>query len=380
MIGDLTEIELQQLLGRPVRARLETEDRQSFVGRRVLVTGAGGSIGSELARQIAACGPAHLALVDRSEYHLFHIDRELRASAPGVEITPWLTDIARAAHVQRVFAQAKPDIVYHAAAYKHVPMAERAIAVAAETNVLGTAIVAAQAAATGARFVLISSDKAAAPEGVMGATKRLAELVVLSKATPAFRPAIVRFGNVLGSSGSVVELMRDAIHRAQPVPITDPTATRFFMTAGEAVALVVRADRLAADPQVFWLDMGDPVRIGELADRLLAVEAARGHAGAGIDIIGLRPGEKLHEQLTDTDMVFHRTIDRRIWRAQHRVVDRVAIDAWLGLLRPAADRADDGAALAVLTHAVPGYRPGRTARESAGWLDTDALRKDGRAA
>lgn len=380
MTPGFSERDLERLLGRAVRARLEPEDRALFAGKRVVVTGAGGSIGSELARQIASCEPEQIALVDRSEYHLFHIERELRESAPRVDVQPHLTDVSRAAHVERVFDATRPHIVYHAAAYKHVPMAERAIAVAAETNVLGTAVVAAAAAARGARFVLISSDKAASPEGVMGATKRLAELVVLSKATPAFRPAIVRFGNVLGSSGSVVELMRDAIHRAQPVPITDPTATRFFMTAGEAVALVVRADRLAADPQVFWLDMGDPVRIGELADRLLAVEAARGHAGAGIDVIGLRPGEKLHEQLTDTDMVFHRTIDRRIWRAQHRVVDRVAIDAWLGLLRPAADRADDGAALAVLTHAVPGYRPGRTARESAGWLDTDALRKDGRAA
>ena len=380
MIRDLTESELQQLLGRPVRARLEPEDRQQFAGRRVVVTGAGGSIGSELARQIASCHPAHLALVDRSEYHLFHIDRELRAIAPTVDIAPWLTDIARAAHVQRVFAQARPDIVYHAAAYKHVPMAERAIAVAAETNVLGTAIVAAQAAVAGARFVLISSDKAAAPEGVMGATKRLAELLVLSRATPVFRPAIVRFGNVLGSSGSVVELMRDAIHRGQPVPITDPSATRFFMTAGEAVALVVRADRLTTDPHVFWLDMGDPVRIGDLAHRLLEVERARGHAGAGVDIVGLRPGEKLHEQLTDTDMVFHRTSDRRIWRGQQRAVDRVAIDAWLGLLRLAADRADDGAALAVLTHAVPGFRPGRTARVAAGWIDAEPQRTDGRAA
>jgi FlaA1/EpsC-like NDP-sugar epimerase len=380
MTSQLTERELHQLLGRPVRAELEPADREMFAGRRVLVTGAGGSIGSELARQIAACGPAHLALVDRSEYQLFQIDRELRASARDLEITPWLTDIARSAHVQRVFAQVRPDIVYHAAAYKHVPMAERAIAVAAETNVLGTAIVAAQAAASGARFVLISSDKAASPQGVMGATKRLAELVVLSRATPVFRPAIVRFGNVLGSSGSVVELMRDAVHRGLPIPITDPTATRFFMTAGEAVALVVRADRLAADPHVFWLDMGDPVRIGDLAERLLAVEAARGYQGAGVDIIGLRPGEKLHEQLTDADMVFHRTTDRRIWRAQHRLVDRVAIDAWLGLLRVAADRADDGAALAVLTHAVAGFRPGRTARAAAGWLDDDTRRKDGRAA
>ena len=380
MTPEFSERDLERLLGRSVRARLESEDRALFVGRRVVVTGAGGSIGSELARQIAACAPEQIALVDRSEYHLFHIERELREIAPRVDVVAHLTDVARVAHVERVFAATRPHFVYHAAAYKHVPMAERAIAVAAETNVLGTAVVAGAAAARGARFVLISSDKAASPEGVMGATKRLAELVVASRATPSFRPAIVRFGNVLGSSGSVVEIMRDAIRRGRPIPVTDPSATRFFMTAGEAVALVVRADRLSSEPHVFWLDMGDPVRIGDLAERLLAIEAERGHAGAGIDIVGLRPGEKLHEQLHDPNLVFHRTADRRIWRGARGGVDRVAIDGWLGLLRLAADRADDGAALAVLTHAVEGYRPGRTARATAGWVPIGSRRSDGRAA
>jgi FlaA1/EpsC-like NDP-sugar epimerase len=380
MTRDLSDRDLERLLGRAVRARLEPEDRRVFAGRRVLVTGAGGSIGAELARQIAACAPEHLALVDRSEYHLFHIERELRERFPAVAIAPWLTDITRSAHVQRVFAQARPDVVYHAAAYKHVPMAERAIAVAAETNVLGTAIMATQAAGAGARFVLVSSDKAAAPEGVMGATKRLAELVALSKATPIFCPTIVRFGNVLGSSGSVIEIMREAIHRGRPVPLTDPSATRFFMTAGEAVALLVRADRLAVEPHVFWLDMGRPVPIGELAARLLALEAERGQPGAGVEVVGLRPGEKLHEQLTDPTVTFQPTADHRIWRGVPRPVDRGAIDGWLGLLRLAADRADDGAALAVLTHAVDGFRPGRTARLAAGWVGIAANRKDGRAA
>ena len=329
-----------------------------------------------------------IALVERSEYHLFHIERELRERFPAVPIAPWLTDVTRAAHVQKVFAQARPDVVYHAAAYKHVPMAERAIAVAAETNVLGTAIMATQAAGAGARFVLVSSDKAAAPEGVMGATKRLAELVVLaepSRKTQARGVApgavVVRFGNVLGSSGSVIEIMRDAIHHGRPVPLTDPSATRFFMTAGEAVALLVRADRLAVEPQVFWLDMGRPVRIGDLAERMLAIERERGFEGAGIDIIGMRPGEKLHEQLTDPNIAFQRTADHRIWRGRSRRPSTApAIDGWLALLRLAADRADDGAALAVLTHAVEGFRPGRTARLSAGWLGVAPSRKDGRAA
>jgi FlaA1/EpsC-like NDP-sugar epimerase len=230
--------------------------------------------------------------------------------------------------------------------------------------------------------VLISSDKAAAPEGVMGATKRLAELIVFSAATPKFRPVIVRFGNVLGSSGSVVEIMRDAIHQQRPIPLTDPDATRFFMTAAEAVALVVRADRTATAPGVFWLDMGDPVRIGDLTDRLIALESARGHAGVGIEIVGLRAGEKRHEQLADTQLAFRRTADRRIWRGQQARVDRAAVDDWLGLLRLAADRADDGAALAVLAQAVQGFRPGPAARDAAGWseIDQSLVRDAGRAA
>jgi FlaA1/EpsC-like NDP-sugar epimerase len=385
MKPDLTEADLQRLLGRPVSARLEAEDRAIFPGRRVLITGAGGSIGSELARQIAACEPESIALVERSEYHLFHIERELRERLPAGAVAPFLADVTRSAQMRRVFAQAEPDVVYHAAACKHVPMAERAIAVTAEVNVLGTAVVADEAAAADARFVLISSDKAAAPKGVMGATKRLAELVVLaepSRETQARGSApgavVVRFGNVLGSSGSVIEIMRDEIRRGRPIPITDPTATRFFMTAAEAVALVVRADRLATGPGIFWLDMGEPVLIRDLAERMLAIERARGFEGAGIDIIGMRPGEKRHEQLADPYLLFRRTVDDRIWRGQQPAIERAAVNRWLTSLRLAADQADDAATLTVLTEAVEGFRPGHTARQIAG--AAARRRKAGRAA
>jgi FlaA1/EpsC-like NDP-sugar epimerase len=386
MTPDLTEADLQRLLGRPVSARLDAEDRAMFPGRRVLITGAGGSIGSELARQIATCQPASVALVERSEYQLFRIERELRDLLRDGAILPFLADVTRPAQMRRVFAQAEPDVVYHAAACKHVPMAERAISVTAEANVVGTAVVADLAAETNARFVLISSDKAAAPQGVMGATKRLAELVVLAdeasqkpraRTAATSRSVVVRFGNVLGSSGSFVEIMREEIRRGRPVPITDPTATRFFMTAAEAVALVVRADRLAAGPGIFWLDMGNPVLVLDLAERMLAIEPERGFAGAGITVVGLRPGEKRHEQLADPYLLFHRTVDSRIWRGQQRPINRASVDRWLTSLRVAADRADDAATLAVLTEAVEGFRPGEVARQAAA---ATSRRKDGRAA
>jgi FlaA1/EpsC-like NDP-sugar epimerase len=357
MMPRVDERELLRLLGRPLRAKLTNTDRRTFAGSRVLITGAGGSIGSELAREIAACSPSRLTLLDHSEYNLFHIERELRDRWPKLSIVPCLTDVTRAAHVRRAFAQAQPHVVYHAAACKHVTLSERAIAVASEVNVLGTAVMVAASVECGARFVLISSDKAASPEGVMGATKRLAELVTLSRASSSFRPVVVRFGNVIGSSGSILEIMQDCVRAGRPIPITDPGATRFFMTASEAVALVVRADRTATGPDTFWLDLGSPLCIGELAERVLALEQEKsaGPTSGELEIVGMRPGEKLHEQLFDKGLVFQRTADRRIWRAQHPPVDQQSINLILQRLRDATDRADDAAALEVVSDAVTGF-------------------------
>ena len=367
MTPRVDERDLLRLLGRPIRARLTNTDRRTFAGSRVLITGAGGSIGSELAREIAACSPSRLGLLDHSEYNLFSIERELRDRWPKLAIEPCLTDVTRVAHVRSAFARVQPHVVYHAAACKHVTLSERAIAVAAEVNVLGTAITVAASLEHGARYVLISSDKAASPEGVMGATKRLAELVVLSRATPEFRPVVVRFGNVIGSSGSVLEIMQDAARAGRAIPITDPGATRFFMTASEAVALVVRADRTATGPDTFWLDLGSPLCIGELAERVLALEQeqATGVRNPEFEIVGMRPGEKLHEQLFDKGLVFQRTPDRRIWRAQHPPVDQPSINSILRRLRETTDRADDAATLAVLTDAVTGFVVNDETRKAA---------------
>src|SRR5262245_39929636 len=216
-----TAEEIRRLLGRSARARVGPAERQTLCGQRVLITGAAGSIGSELAREVAACEPAVLGLVDQSELGLFNIERELDARFPEAAPIGILADVSRRPAKPRTCELIRPDVVYHAAAYKHVTMAERAAASAALVNVIGTAEAAAAAASVGARFVLVSSDKAADPMSVMGATKRFAERVALAMASPAFRPLVVRFGNVIGSSGSVVQIMREHIRAGRPLPLTD---------------------------------------------------------------------------------------------------------------------------------------------------------------
>src|SRR5918996_5246882 len=201
----------EQLLGRPTESVLTGADRRALRGQRLLVTGAGGSVGSELARQLAVCGPQSLTLFDHSEYHLFKIDRELRERHPEVSILPVLGDVTRRPDLRAACQMARPTAVYHAAAYKHVPIAETSIVAAARVNVLGTVETVRAAREVGARFVLVSSDKAAEPRSVMGATKRFAELLALRQRSRLFRPIAVRFGNILGSSGSVVEIMMESV-------------------------------------------------------------------------------------------------------------------------------------------------------------------------
>lgn len=277
-----------------------------YAGRSVMVTGAGGSIGAELCRQILACDPRRLVLFELSEPALFEIDRTLRAmtEARGVEIVPILGSVADEGLVRRILAAEAVDTVLHAAAYKHVPLVEANPLAGFANNVLGTAVLARAARKTGvARFVLVSTDKAVNPTGVMGATKRLAERVVAREAAAGgtTRFAAVRFGNVVGSSGSVVPLFAAQIAAGGPVTVTDPAATRFFMSVEDAVRLVLVAGALARGGETFVLDMGRPVAIGDLARRMILAAGQRvrapGGIGPGIEIVttGLRPGERLHE-------------------------------------------------------------------------------------
>jgi len=303
----MREINIEELLARePIE--LDRHAVGALIrGRRVLVTGAGGSIGSELCRQVAAFQCAHLSLVDFSETALFEIEREIAEHYPQVSSTALLCDVRNADRVNKVFAEEKPDLVFHAAALKHVGMVERHPCEGVLTNVVGTWNVAETAKACGAaQMVLISSDKAVDPANAMGATKRLAEAVVQAQqASKGTRFAAVRFGNVLGSAGSVVPIFKKQIERGGPVTVTHPEMARYFMTIPEAAQLVLHATATSADGEagraarLFILEMGEPVRIMDLARQMIALSGHTPGKDIEIQIVGLRSGEKLTEVLLD---------------------------------------------------------------------------------
>ena len=304
------EVRLDDLLRREPVVIDEPGLRELVAGRTVLVTGAGGSIGSELARQVFDLDPARLVLLDRAEGPLYDVERELtllagrdsgtgvRGGRPRAQLVTRLANVASPPAMRRIFAEDRPVLVLHAAAYKHVPMMEEHPADACYTNVGGTlAALDAAVAADVERFVLVSTDKAVEPSNVMGATKRLAELAVAEAAARSGRPyVVVRFGNVLGSSGSVVPLFQRQLTEGVPLTVTHPDMTRYFMTIPEAARLILQASLFGAPGDVFVLDMGEPVKIVDLA-RDLARLAGRDSDSVPIEYIGLRPGEKLHEQL-----------------------------------------------------------------------------------
>lgn len=352
----------EHLLGRPIRTVLTPADRRSLSGQRVLVTGAGGSIGAELTHQIAACGPERLVLLDHGEYSVFRLEQELRARHPDVEVEVVLGDVSRRSDMRAVCASLRPHVVYHAAAYKHVTIAERSVVPAVRTNVLGTLETARAAKEAGARFVLISSDKAAEPHSVMGATKRLAEIVALGMASAGFRPIAVRFGNVLGSSGSLVEIMDGCVREGRNIPVTHPDATRFFMTASEAVSLVLKADLIGRRAEVFWLDMGEPLRIGDLAARFVGRMTPAGRPRIGIDVIGLRAGEKMHEELTTQGLAMRSTSHPRILSARQRRVAPEAVAAAVRSLRRGVAGGDAEAVLWAMEQVVDDF-----AASTAAW-------------
>ena len=325
---NLNSIDLPGLVGRRPRPIDHDLAKRVITGRRILITGAGGSIGSELVRQAAALGPACVLLMERSENALFEIDRETARLWPGVERRALLHDVVDATATRRVVEEWRPDVIFHAAAHKHVPMMEDHPAHAVDNNLFGTISIADAAVRAGVgRFVMISTDKAVNPSSVMGATKRLAERYVRSLASSqrATRLSMVRFGNVLGSSGSVLQIWAKQIDSGGPVTVTDPRMTRYFMTIPEAAALVIESAALteseSGGADVFVLDMGEPVRILDLARRFIeacgltptgepvvAVGVTSAEAGQRLRlqraetrmpilITGARPGEKQHEEL-----------------------------------------------------------------------------------
>lgn len=284
------------------QAVLDSEGLRHLIeGKVVLVTGAGGSIGSELVRQVALRKPARLVLVERSEVSMFQIQQEVERLNPNLELVVEVADVCQEDRLAGIFARNHPQTVYHAAAHKHVPMMERQPGEALYNNTMGTYRLARQAALHGVnRFVLISTDKAVCPSSVMGATKRLAELTLqyLQQNFPSTRFMMVRFGNVLGSSGSVIPIFENQIKQGGPVTVTHPEVTRYFMTIPEAVGLVLQSSLLGTGGEVFSLDMGKPVRIVELAEQLIEFYGYRPEKDIEIKFTGLRPGEKLHEELS----------------------------------------------------------------------------------
>jgi FlaA1/EpsC-like NDP-sugar epimerase len=297
----IRDVQVEDVLGRePVRVEIDRVGRY-LVDEVVLVTGAGGSIGSELCRQIARVGPKKLVLVDNAENALFEIRRELEHDRHFNRCVAVLADVKDAVRVQEVFAEQKPGVVFHAAAYKHVPLMEENPVEAVRNNAVGTRIVAAAAGNGGVkRFVLVSTDKAVAPATVMGASKALAEWAV-EAAQHRYADTVfstVRFGNVLGSSGSVVPIFRRQIAAGGPVTVTDEQMTRYFMTIPEAVQLIIRAGALdGSGGQVYVLEMGEPVKIVELARNMIRLSGHEPDTDIAIEIVGRRPGEKIHEEL-----------------------------------------------------------------------------------
>jgi len=349
------------LLGRPLRALNIDRARELIEGKRVLVTGAGGTIGSELARQVAGYAPARLMLFDSAEYNLYMIDQDIGENWPQLSRATMLGDVRDTARVAQIFEEERPEVVLHAAALKHVPLMETHPCEASTTNVGGTRVVAEAAyAADVDAFVLISTDKAVNPTNVMGATKRVAEFVVQSIAArrPRGRFSTVRFGNVLGSTGSVLPLFERQIARGGPVTVTHPDMERWFMTVEEAAGLVLQAAALPPPPAglsaaVYVLDMGQPVRIEDLARQMISLKGLKLGTDITITHTGLRPGEKIREEIFyAAEDVFPSGADG-ILVARSPAPSPEALGPAVDALLSAASSRDRGRTLALLVALAP---------------------------
>ena len=370
-VQDFKELDIEDLLGRdPVPPNTELLVR-NLAGKVVLVTGAGGSIGSELCRQILAERPRQLLLLDHNEFGLYSIHQELQglcmAGGHGAELIPLLGSVSNPLRLKEICETYRPATVYHAAAYKHVPLVESNPAEGIVNNVFGTLNIARAAMASGVgQFILVSTDKAVRPTNVMGASKRMAELVLQALAGQGENArtcfGMVRFGNVLGSSGSVVPLFRSQLASGGPLTVTHPDVTRYFMTIPEAAQLVLQAGAMATGGDVFVLDMGEPVRIMDLAHRMVELSGLtvrnEAHPGGDIEIAitGLRPGEKLYEELLIGDNPSP-TVHPRIMKAHEDCLSWPELEVHLDTLRRACENGDVASIKSVLRTCVHGYLP-----------------------
>lgn len=379
--SDIRELDIEDLLGRESVSPNPILMSKNIAGKTVLVTGAGGSIGSELCRQIVGLNPARLLLVEMSEFALYSIHQELThrmidSSERRFEIVPLLASVTDAARMNAIVSTWTPQTVYHAAAYKHVPLVEHNPVDGVRNNVFGTLVLAQTAMANGVQdFVLISTDKAVRPTNIMGTTKRLAEMILQALAAkfPSTRFSMVRFGNVLGSSGSVVPLFRKQIRDGGPVTITHEEITRYFMTIPEAAELVIQAGAMSSGGEVFVLDMGSPVKIIDLARNIIELSGFTVRTEAApdgdieISVIGLRPGEKLYEELligNDPAVTSH----SRVMKANEKFIVWERLEKELDSLQASMAAHDPEAVRHVLKSLVPEYSP---ERDIADWVQVE---------
>ena len=362
-------VALEDLLSRP-QAHLQHDAIARLIrGRRVLVTGAGGSIGAELVRQVAALSPSALTLIDNSEFNLYSIDYEVRQAQPALAVATWLADVRDQLRLAEIFATAKPELVFHAAALKHVPLVETNPLEGLLTNAVGTRQVADACVAAGAAvMVLISTDKAVNPAGIMGAAKRAAEIYcqALDVRRDGPRFVTVRFGNVLGSAGSVVPLFQKQLEAGGPLTVTHPEIERYFMTTREAVELVLEASALGPlrndEGGIYVLDMGRPIKILDLAKQMIRLAGKVPEVDIQIAFTGLRPGEKMSEELFHGEEPPMATDMPGILIARPRVADHALVAGKMTALAEACRRRDQAAALAILTDLVPELRSTTSAK------------------
>lgn len=334
-ISQIRDVQIEDLLGRE-EVKVDLQAIAAYLAdETIMVTGAGGSIGSELCRQVCRFGPKKLILLGHGENSIYDIDAELRVSFPAVDIRPVIADIQDDVRIRRVFETSRPGVVFHAAAHKHVPLMEENPEEAIKNNVLGTINVASCAHTYRAkRFVMISSDKAVNPSSVMGATKRAAELIVNSFARNSDAVFVsVRFGNVLGSRGSVVPLFRRQITMGGPVTVTDPRMVRYFMTIPEAAQLVIQAGSMGNGGETFVLDMGKPIKIVDLARDLIRLSGLEPDVDIPITVTGIRPGEKLYEELLTTEEGMAATTHHRIFVTRAEAIPEEAVYSLVDELR-----------------------------------------------
>jgi len=359
-ILDIKRIDLKDLLSREPIQIAYSQARKSLEGKRVLVTGAGGSIGSELGRQIAQFRPSLLAVLDFDETELFHIDQELREDHPGLQVLSVLGDVLNREKMSAIFQQVAPQLVFHAAAYKHVPMIEDYPEEAVQVNILGTKILGELSQRTGVeKFVFVSTDKAVNPTSVMGVSKRVAEMIILDlNHQEKTQFMAVRFGNVLGSRGSVIPIFQEQIRKGGPVTVTHPEMRRYFMTIPEAVLLVLQAGSMGEGGEAFVLDMGEQVRIYDVACELIRLSGFEPEKDIPIVFTGIRPGEKLFEEVLTAEEGVEMTAHPKIFKAKMKgPFDRGFFNTKIEELIMFAQLRNKKKILLTLQELIPTYHP-----------------------